>query len=99
MAITVSLNVTPTTPAHGATITATYVVSGNAGTPAGEPQSASITGDVTVGGDTLHAVTTITLPGSLAVPPLAETFAIPTAPGLTFVPVAGNPKAFTAVVA
>ena len=95
---TVTLTLDKTAPNHGDTVTATYVVTGNDGTPAGAAQTASIVGDVTVGPDTLHAVTTITLPGVPAVAPLAETFAVPTVTGLTFTPVAGNPKKFTALV-
>lgn len=88
---TVTLTVTPTAPNHGDTLTATYAVAGNDGTP---PQSASITGDVTVGSDILHAVTTVTLP---AVPPLPETFDAPTCPGLSFQSTP-DPHVWTALV-
>ena len=95
---TVTLTVDKPTPNHGDTVTATYAVTGNDGTPAGAPQAAELSGDVTVGEETVHVSTVLTLPGSPSVPPLAETFAVPTVAGLTFKAVTGNPKVFTALV-
>jgi len=91
MAISASLTVTPSAPAHGDTVTATYHVTGNDPVPA---HSATIDGDVTVGSQDLAVSTTITLPGTPALP---QTFALPTCPGLTFSATA-DPAVFTAVV-
>lgn len=91
MAVSVSLVISPTTtPAHGSTVTATYVVSGNTG--AGTP--VSITGTAVVGSASFPVTASFTLPGAPAAP---VTYAVPTCPGLTFTPTA-NPAAFTAVV-
>src|SRR6476660_6424105 len=97
MAITVALAVTPSTPAHGQIVTATYAVSGNTGTPAGPAQAASVDGDVTLGGVVQHVSTSVTLPGTPAVPPLTEAYSVPVCAGLTFT-ATGDPHVFTAVV-
>lgn len=97
MTITAALVVTPSTPNHGDTVTATYSVTGNIGTPAGDPVAGSVIGDVTVGTDVLHAVTTITLPGTPAVAPLAEAYSVPVLAGLTFA-ATGDPHVYTALV-
>lgn len=91
MAISVTLTVTPAAPAHGATVTAVYAVAGNDPTV---PQSVTVSGDAHVGGQDYAVSTTITLPGTSALP---ETFAVPTAPGLTFV-ATSDPATFTAIV-
>jgi hypothetical protein len=78
MAVSVSLSVSPNSPASGQTITATYVVSGNGGSAAG---SATLTGSVKIGGTTYPCTAELTLG---ATPAAAETFAVPTAPGLAF---------------
>lgn len=97
VSVTVSLTVLPSAPNHGDTVTATYAVVGNDGTPAGPPVQGSLVGDVTVGSDVLHAVTTLTLPGTPAVPPLPETFSVPVFSGLTFAATSA-PNVFTALV-
>lgn len=97
MSVTVSLAVVPSAPNHGDTVTATYAVAGNDGTPATPPIEGSLIGDVTVGTDVLHAVTTLTLPGAPAVPPLAQSYSVPTIAGLTFA-ATSDPKVFTALV-
>ena len=88
---TATLTVSPATPAKGATVTATYSVSGNDGTPA---QTATVAGKATIGSQVLDVTTTVTLPATPAQP---ESFAVPTCPGLTFTATA-NPRVFTAVV-
>ena len=90
-AVTVTLTVTPGSPAHGATLTAAYVVSGNADAP-GTP--VAISGSVTIGAVQFPVNTAFTMPGS---PAAAVTYAVPTAAGLTFSPTS-NPAVFTAVV-
>jgi hypothetical protein len=93
--IAVTLAITPEAPAHGDTVTATYTVTGN--DPVAE-STEQISGQVvlaTVAGPvTLDAVTTITMPGTAALP---ETFEVPTAAGLTF-EATGEANVFTAVV-
>lgn len=91
MAVTASLTVSPSSPAHGATVTATYSVSGN--NPIA-PQVATVSGDANVGGQDFAVTTTLTLPGT---PAAAETYAVPTCPGLTFTATA-DPHVFTAIV-
>lgn len=91
MAISATLTVTPAAPNHGDTVTAVYAVQGN---DPSAPSVATVTGEATVGTDQLSVTTTITLPGVSALP---ETFAVPTCPGLTFVPTS-NPTTFTALV-
>lgn len=91
MTISVALAVSPAAPAHGATVTAAYTVSGNS-SGAGAP--VSLTGTATVGSSSFPVTASFTLPGA---PVLAETFAVPTCPGLTFKATA-NPAVFTAVV-
>lgn len=91
MAITASLVLSNPTPAHGETITATYVVNGNDGTPA-EP--VTVGGDVTIGGQDLEVMVVLTKP---AIDPLSETYSAPTCPGLTF-EATGDPRVWTALV-
>jgi len=95
---TVTLTLDKAAPNHGDTVTATYVVTGNDGTPAGPAQAAELSGDVTVGTETVHVSTVLTIPGTPAVPPLAETFTVPVVAGLTFKAVSGDPRKFTALV-
>lgn len=90
MAITATLTVSPASPAHGDTVTATYAVNGNDPVP---PQSATVSGDANVGGTDYAVTTTITLPGTPALP---ETFAVPACTGLTFA-ATSQPNVFTAV--
>jgi hypothetical protein len=78
-------------PAHGETVTATYAVLGNDGTP---ERSASISGTATVGDQPLTAAVVVTFP---AVDPLPVTYDAPTVAGLTFT-ATKNPTVFTAVV-
>ena len=92
MAVTVTLTVAPAEPAKGATVTATYAVSGNDPVP---PQTAVVSGDASVGEEVIHVSTALTLPGT---PAKAEAFDVPTCPGLTFKATA-DPHVFTAVVA
>lgn len=94
---TVILTVTPASPARGDTVTAEYIVTGNDGVPAGPPQATELAGDVTIGDETLHVSTVLTLPGTPSVPPLPETFGIPTGGGLTFT-ATDDPRKFTALV-
>lgn len=91
MAISVSLTVVPAAPAHGDTVTATYVVVGNDPIPG---QTLPVHGSVNIGGVDYVADGTLTAPGS---PALVEQYAIPTCAGLTFVATA-NPRVFTAVM-
>jgi hypothetical protein len=91
MAVTVALTVSPSAPASGQTITLTYVVSGNAGTPAG---TVTVTGSAKVGSATYPVSGTLTLAGA---PAAAEAFAVPTCPGLTFKVSPASPNVFTAV--
>ena len=91
MAISVAFAVTPPTPNHGDTVTATYTVSGNTGTGA---HSATVSGDANVGGIDYQVSTIITLPGTGALP---VTYTVPTCPGLTFA-ATSQPNVFTAVV-
>lgn len=91
MAITVSLVLSTPTPAHGDTITATYVVNGNDGTPA-EP--VTVGGGVTIGGQDLDVMVVLTKP---AIDPLSETYEPPTCPGLTFEPT-DDPRVWTALI-
>lgn len=91
MSITVSITIASSTPAHGDTVTATYAVLGNDPVP---PMEGTLEGDVTVGAEVIHAVTTLTFPGTAALP---ESFSVPTCPGLTFTATA-DPKVFAALV-
>jgi hypothetical protein len=91
MAVSASLTVAPAAPNHGDTVTATYAVQGNDPAP---PTSATVSGDANVGGEDFEVSTTVSLPGTPALP---ETFAVPTCPGLTF-SATGAPEVFTAVV-
>lgn len=90
MAVSVSLTVSPAAPAHGATVTAVYAVSGNSGAPT----PVTISGTATVGTDTFPVTASFTIPGAAAAP---VTYAVPVCPGLVFKATA-NPAAFTAVV-
>lgn len=94
MAITATLTVSPAAPAHGTTVTAVYSVQGNDPVP---PQSATVSGVATVGGNPLNVSTTITLPGTPSQP---VSFAVPTCPGLSFTVSPSDPTGatFTAVV-
>lgn len=95
MAITASITVTPAAPNHGDTVKAVYTVQGNDPVP---PTQASVGGDVTVGTEDISVTTTLTLPGTAALP---ESFQVPTCPGLTFtVDTTDDPTGatFTAVV-
>lgn len=87
----VTLSVSPASPAHGDTVTATYTVTGN---NPGAPAVAAVNGDVTIGGSDYKVSATVTLPGTPALP---EAFAVPTCPGLTFKATA-QPNVFTAAV-
>lgn len=91
MTVTATLTVTPASPAHGNTVTATYAVSGNDPVP---PVTETVSGDATIGGNVIHVTTSLTLPGT---PAAAQSFAVPTAAGLTFTATA-NPLVFTALV-
>ena len=91
MSAALTLTVAPAAPAHGQTVTATYAVTGNAGTP---PTAATVTGQANVGGQTLDVATTITIPG---VDPLTESFSAPVCPGLTFT-TSGDRRIWTAIV-
>lgn len=91
MAIAVTLAISPAAPAHGATVTCTYTVTGNtagAGTPV------SVAGTVTVGTSKFPVTASFTMPGA---PAAAEVFAVPTAAGLTFKATSAA-NVFTAVV-
>jgi len=85
MAITVTLTVSPTNPGHGATVTATYAVSGNSAV------SVPVTGNVNIGGTDYNVAATLTEPA------LAESYSAPVAAGLTFT-ATGDPHVWTAVV-
>lgn len=89
MAVSVSLSVSPGAPASGATVTAEYVVEGN-GSPAG---TVTVTGSAEIGSVTYPVSASFTLGGAPAAP---ETFAVPTAPGLTFT-ATSQANVFTAV--
>lgn len=91
MAVAVSFSVTPTAPNHGDTVTATYTVTGN---NPGPSQSGTVSGVANVGGTGYQVSTTITLPGTPALP---VTYTTPTCTGLTFA-ATGTAGVFTAVV-
>ena len=97
MAAAATLTASNTSPAHGETITFTYTVTGNDGTPAVPPSADSVTGVAHVGTQDLAVATTVMLPGAPAVPPLPETYATPAGPPLVITPTA-DPHVFTAVV-
>lgn len=90
-AVSVTLAVTPSAPAHGDTVTAVYTVTGNdpGGTTVG-----SVTGDAVIGGTDYKVSAVISLPGAAALP---ESFQVPACPGLAFKATA-QPNVFTAVV-
>ena len=89
--ISVTLTVSPTSPAHGATVTAMYSVQGNSPGPG---ETVTVSGQVTIGGTEYQGSGSFTAPGAPALP---EAFAVPTAAGLTFT-ATSNPAVFTAVV-
>jgi len=91
MAIGVTLTVSPSAPASGSTVTATYTVTGNTPGP-GTP--VTLAGDVTIGSVNYPVSATLTMGGT---PALAETFSVPVCPGLTFKATA-QPNVFAAVV-
>ncbi len=91
MSVAVSLIISPVAPAHGQVITATYVVTGNTGTPAG---TVTVTGKAVVGSVSYPVTGTLTLAGT---PALSQSFATPFCTGLTFLPTA-HPAVFTAQV-
>lgn len=91
MAISVTLVPSSEMPNHGDTLTVTYVVQGNSSGP-GTP--VTLSGEITVGTTQYPITASLQLPGT---PALAETFEVPTCPGLTFQATA-NPAVFTAVV-
>jgi hypothetical protein len=97
MAIAAALTVSNDHPAHGETITFTYAVTGNTGTPAILPAADSVTGIAHVGAQDLAVSTTVMIPGSPAVPPLPETYTTPAGPPLVITATA-DPHVFTAVV-
>lgn len=88
---TAQLTVSPASPKHGQTVTATYTVTGNDGTP---PQTAQVTGKAAIGDQLLDVTVSLTLPGT---EPLPETFEVPIYDGLVFHETA-NPRVFTALV-
>jgi hypothetical protein len=91
MAVSCSINATPTAPDHGDTLVVTYTVDGN--DPI-DPQGAPVRGTVVVGGVTLNVSTDITLPGT----PAADVeYGTPTCDGLTFVQ-GSNAAEFVAVI-
>jgi len=93
MTISVTLTVTPSAPAPGAVVTATYAVTGN---NPGAGQTIGFSGSVTLGGVTYPGSTgALSLPGT---PAAAVSYATPACPGLTFQNTAGNPAVFTATV-
>lgn len=91
MPITATITASPSSPNHGDTVTFTYHVSGN--DPVA-PVSQPVTGDVTVGGLDLQVSTTVSLPGTPALP---EVYSTPVTAGLTPVATA-DPHVFTALV-
>lgn len=91
MAISCSIVVEPSAPAHGEMVTARYLIAGNDPIP---PTGATVAGQVVVAGTGYDVSTTITLPGTPAPVPA---FAVPTCPGLEFV-ATDDPSVFTAVV-
>jgi hypothetical protein len=91
MAVSCSLNATPTAPDHGDTLIVTYQVDGN--DPI-DPQGATVRGTVVVGGATYNVSTDITLPGT----PAADVeYGTPTCDSLTFAQGASGAE-FTAVI-
>lgn len=91
MAVVAELVLDNPAPDHGDVVTATYIVTGNDGTPA---QEAEAVGSADVGGTDYPVTAPIILPGSPALP---QTYDTPACLGLVFVPTA-NPAVFTAVV-
>ena len=93
MAVSASLAAAPSAPAHGATLTASYTVTGN--DPV-DPSQATITGRVVVGCTAYDVSTTVTLPGT---PAAAVSYIVPVSsdPSLIFSATA-DPAVFTAPV-
>jgi hypothetical protein len=89
--VSASLTVAPAAPGHGDTVTATYTVTGNDPVP---PQGGVVSGSVTVGSEEFDVSTTVTLPGTPALP---ESFTVPTMLGLTFAATT-DPRVFVALV-
>lgn len=84
-------------PAHGDTVTATFSVTGNDGTPRGEPVVHTLVGEALFDGTWAQVSQTITLPGGPGVPPVSEEFLSVTVEGLTFTQT-DEPAVWTAVV-
>lgn len=91
MPITVQLVVSNPTPAHGETVTASYMVAGNDGTP---PEPGTLVGHAVIGGVDYAVEGTITKP---AIAPLEESFSAPTMAGLAFQPTS-DPTVWVALV-
>lgn len=92
------INVDNPTPAHGDTITATFTVTGNDGTPAGEPTSQTLDGEALLDGQPVHVFQVITLPGTPEVGPVPVEFVSVTLQGLTFTATTPTGDVWTAVV-
>jgi len=75
---TLTLTLSPTAPAHGDTVTATYSVAGNDGVPA---RPVTVSGTATIDGQEFTASGVVTLPGT---DPAPESFAAPTIDGQEF---------------
>jgi hypothetical protein len=89
--VSCDMNVDDPTPDHGDTITVTYSVDGN--DPV-DPQTATISGRVVVGGVPYDLSTNLTLPGTPSAP---VTYGVPACTGLSFVATA-DPAVYTSVV-
>lgn len=112
--IQLALVATPATPpaTRPYTLTATYIVTGNDGTPAVPPVPAgpdevhTLEGDGFWDGIPAHVLQTVTLPGTPAVPgipavpPKAVTFVAPSFPGKPSIvfQATADPQVFTAVI-
>jgi hypothetical protein len=90
MTISVTLTVSPASPAAGQAVTATYAVAGN--NPVPGATVAVTSGEITIGGTQYEEVTTIS---SVAAPAAAVTYAVPACSGLAFARTA-QPNVFTA---
>lgn len=92
MTITASIAVSPSAPAAGTVVTATYSVSGNAPGPG---WTLGFSGTLTVNGTAYDGASgSLTLPGAPAAP---VTYQVPSCPGLTFA-ATKDPAVFTATV-
>jgi hypothetical protein len=98
MPIGAGFTISNATPAHGEKITGTYTVTGNTGTPAGSPNVVHGTATAAVGSDQYGLTFDLTIPGTPAVPPLAETFFAPVSAGVSWAPTA-DPKVWEGTVA